>query len=201
MADEKTNNPPLPDPTIMAHWLRALAAEIERDPVLLERIAQSPELATNKIDPLTQAPMDATPVILEKADTDPIPSLNIEPESTQPVVSSDTEIAPSLIRHGRRSSRYGPPTISGLSRNLGTGTPDPLALLAKNGEDGLRSILETVRAGTLRAIIRDYELDPEHTLPNQATEKRMITFILAAAKKKSGKSTKRTSRKKSNDVS
>jgi hypothetical protein len=91
-----------------------------------------------------------------------------------------SEVGP-LLRHTRRASRYGPPSVSGRPPELGTGIPDPFALFARDGAEGLRLALETLRIGSLRAIIRAHHLDPQDKLPASATEKRLITVIVAAA--------------------
>lgn len=88
-----------------------------------------------------------------------------------------------LLRHTRRSSRYGPPSVSGRPPELGTGIPDPFAIFARDGAEGLRSALETLRIGSLRAIIRAHNLDPQGKLSASATEKRLITAIVSATER------------------
>jgi hypothetical protein len=150
----------------LARWLRALAAEVERDPVLAARVTD--------IDAApTEIPPDAT-----------IPATaDIAPQPTPPQESPVDAVPPPTLKHRRRSSRYGPPTVAGRAAELGTGVPDPFAVLAASGEAELRKLLGTLRAGSLRAIIRAHKLDPDSKLPPEATEKRMITLIVTAVKR------------------
>lgn len=132
----------------LARWLHALAREVERDPDLAARVAES---AGTVAPSVAQAP-DAAP--------EPPPS----------------------TRHARRSSKFGPPTVAGRAAELGTGVPDPFAVRAAGGEDGLRRALMTLRAGSLRAIIRVHGLDPQGKLGPNATERRLVSAIVAATR-------------------
>jgi hypothetical protein len=170
---------PASDGAQVARLLRAIAEEIERDPALAERVAAHlpGSESAEKAIPETVAPdtIEAAPITAVEA--------TIMPEPTPPV-----------LRHGRRSSRFGPPTISGRGRELGTGTPDPFALFASQGEEGLLAALQTLRTGTLRAIIRTHALDPSEKIPPSATEKRLITAIIAAVKRASKPAPKRATK-------
>jgi hypothetical protein len=153
-------------------WLRALADAVERDPALAARLQQEaaePALPALPTDAAAPAPTDA-PAPTEVA------ALPDEPPAEA--------IAPTL-RHTRRSSRYGPPSVTGRPAELGTGIPDPFVLYAAGGEESLRRALETLRIGSLRAIIRAHGIDPQGKLSAGATEKRLISAIIAAARRAS----------------
>jgi len=167
MPDEVQRQTPPPAGEQLARWLRALATEVERDPALAARVAGI-ETAPDQVTETATRPM-----------------LSDHAQDMPPAPASASESAPPpTLKHRRRSSRYGPPTVAGRTAELGTGVPDPFAVLAASGEAGLRQALSTLRAGSLRAIIRTYKLDPQAKLPPEATEKRMITLIIAAVKRK-----------------
>jgi hypothetical protein len=208
-ADVPDNQPPRDQEFV--RWLRALADAVEQDPALAERVRHE---AGEPAAPAENANDDAVGTLFIAPLSPPIapnhsPSDPAEDEGNhvardegnhkglplhtvgQDVITDAADklppgdIAPTL-RHTRRSSRYGPPSISGRAAELGTGVPDPFALLATTGEDGLRRALETLRVGSLRAIIRAHGLDPQGKLSAGATEKRLITAIVAAAKRAMG---------------
>lgn len=170
--DQQQTTPPAGEQ--LARWLRVLAAEVERDPALAARVTgidAAPTAVSQDAPPL---PVGAPPAPVSPAAEQDLPAV--------PAPSSDTVVPPAL-KHRRRSSRYGPPTVAGRATELGAGVPDPFAILAASGEAGLRQALSTLRAGTLRAIIRAHKLDPQTKLPPEATEKRMITLIVGAVKR------------------
>jgi hypothetical protein len=105
-------------------------------------------------------------------------------EATAPAAPPDPQppVPSPAARHAHRSSRFGPPTIAGRAPELGTGVPDPFAVRAASGEDGLRRALMTLRAGSLRAIVRVHDLDPHGKLGPHATEQRLIDAIVAATR-------------------
>jgi hypothetical protein len=76
--------------------------------------------------------------------------------------------------------------VPGTDANLGTGIPDPFALYARLGRDGLREALADLRLGTLRAIIREHHLDPAGALSgvNEAGKLRAAILKAASGKKK-----------------
>ena len=139
----------------LARTLRAVAAELERDPALAQRVAAA--ITTTG----TAAPV--TPVPVARAETDA--GDGHEPE----------------LRRINRNFR--PKLVTGASPDLGAGIPDPFALYARRGEDGLRSALEELRLGTLRAMAREHGLDPKGTLSQQNDADKLRAAILKAAKK------------------
>jgi hypothetical protein len=54
---------------------------------------------------------------------------------------------------------FRPRLITGASPELGAGIPDPFALYAEKGEQGLQAALAELRTGGLRAIVREHRLD------------------------------------------
>jgi hypothetical protein len=140
--------PPSLDPGAIARVLRVVADEVERDPALARRVAA----ATAQLG------------------------------STAPAADSDGMEAD----HGVRVRRTGPAMVgtkpfkarivTGAGPDLGPGIPDPFALRARLGRDGLCAALEELRLGTLRAIVREYHLDATGRTPqhNDATRLRQL---------------------------
>ena len=81
-----------------------------------------------------------------------------------------------------KSKPFVPRLITGTSPELGTGVPDPFTLYRRLGEEGLRAALGELRLGTLRAIVREYTLDPGGRLSGQNDAERMRAAILDAAR-------------------
>lgn len=75
---------------------------------------------------------------------------------------------------------FRPRLIPGTSPELGPGIPDPFLVLSRRGEKGLRAALEDLRLGTLRAIIREYHLDPQGKLIRQNDAERLRKAIMEA---------------------
>ncbi len=89
--------------------------------------------------------------------------------------------APEPLATGTRAVRaFTPRLITGASPALGPGVPDPFALHAKLGLDGLRVALEELRLGSLRAIVREHGLDPGGKVSRQNDAARLRELILAA---------------------
>ena len=154
-------------PPPLAQWLRALADEVERDPALAARLR-------DRVQPPLAAL--ATPTATHNA----LPEALVAPS---PALISAPEPPASSLTHRRRATRFGGPAVVGRGADLGHGIPDPFALLAERGVEGLRAALQSLRAGTLRAIIRAHQLDPAGKLPESATEQRLVTAIIAAVKR------------------
>jgi hypothetical protein len=181
-------------PDDLARWLRALADEVERDPALAARVKAT--TVSDDVVPIPETPdvrqpeaLTETPSLpqsLSAADPSPAPSEMTEevPQEIDPLPQSTSEVAAPVVRHTRRSSRYGAPTVAGRAADLGSGTPDPFMIYDERGEDGLRQALATLRAGGLRAIIRAHKLDPQGTLAASATERKLIAAIVAAVKRR-----------------
>ncbi len=174
MADDAQTPPPDKQ---LVQWLRALADAVESDPDLATRVTQGmaapPEHSVAPEPPAIA--QEITPTISAATATPPAVA---PPTDAPPPVEA---IAPTL-RHTRKSSRFGP-SVTGRPAELGTGVPDPFAVFARDGEEGLRRALEALRVGTLRAIIRAHDLDPAGKVGASATEKRLVTAIIAAVKR------------------
>jgi hypothetical protein len=100
----------------------------------------------------------------------------VTPDSTasQDETTTNTPSTPS-------APTFRPRLIPGTSPELGPGIPDPFLLLSRRGEKGLRAALEDLRLGTLRAIIREYHLDPQGKLIRQNDAERLRKAIMEAA--------------------
>lgn len=81
-----------------------------------------------------------------------------------------------------RQRTFRPRLVTGPDAALAPGIPDPFALRAERGEAGLRAVLEELRLGTLRAIIRAHHLDPAGRLARQNDAARLRAAILDAVK-------------------
>jgi hypothetical protein len=93
--------------------------------------------------------------------------------------------APSATRDAdppaQESSRtFRPRVIEGARPDLGPGVPDPFALRARLGESGLAATLDELRIGSLRAIVREYKLDPSGKALKETEAERLRKLILRA---------------------
>ncbi len=153
---------PLPlgalNPDTLARALRAVATELERDPALAQRVAQAMS------EPAAAAPA-ATPATRSDAETD-VP----------------TEASVATIGRSFR-----PTIVTGVAEALGPGVPDPFALRQRLGEDGLHEALNSLRLGSLRAIVRQHGLDPSGSLSKLNDAAKLRAHILAATRQ-AGKS-------------
>lgn len=140
-------------PEELARALRAMAAEIERDPALARRVAGA-----------MRAPTDAPP-----------------PESAPAAAGTADDAGAAPTRRGGRT--FKPRLVTGAAPALGPGVPDPFALREQLGEDGLREILADLRLGTLRAVVREHHLDPAGTLTGQNDDAKFRALILRATKR------------------
>jgi hypothetical protein len=75
---------------------------------------------------------------------------------------------------------FRPRVIEGARPELGPGIPDPFALRARLGEMGLAAALDGLRIGSLRAIVREYKLDPTGKTLNGTDAERLRRLILRA---------------------
>ncbi|MGZ3601401.1 MAG: hypothetical protein ACXWQ5_17300, partial [Ktedonobacterales bacterium] len=66
----------------------------------------------------------------------------------------------------------------------GQGVVDPFALYATRGEDGLGAALDELRLGSLRAIVREHQIDPLGKLAQQNDAEKLRAAILKAARKR-----------------
>jgi hypothetical protein len=79
---------------------------------------------------------------------------------------------------------FRPRVIEGARPDLGPGVPDPFALRARLGETGLAATLDELRIGSLRAIVREYKLDPTGRALKETDAERLRKLILRATTKK-----------------
>lgn len=158
-----------PDPTHSMRETPAVSADLSAPTVAAPAEAQRAAPQMSPVPPPQEAPS-------------PEPASG-DPRDDAPPVSP----RPPAIRQTRRDSRFGPPTVAGRGTSLGRGIPDPFAIAAEVGPEGLRAALEELRAGTLRAMIRAHELDPLGKLPASAAEAKLRGAILAAVKRRGGR--------------
>lgn len=156
--DNSSESGEMLSPEELARALRAVAAELERDPALARRVAGAIRVPT----PAAQPPMFDAP-----AD---------EPEDA-------AEETPPVQPTRRVGKTFKPRLVTGAAETLGAGIPDPFALREQLGEDGLRAMLEELRLGTLRAIVREYKLDPKGQLAGQNDDAKFRALILRATKR------------------
>ena len=155
-ADNSSESGEALSPDELARALRAMAAELERDPALARRVAGAMRM-----------PADAT------SSPDSVPS-----DTTDDAVD-DTPTAP--VKRGSRT--FKPRLVTGAAPALGPGVPDPFALREQLGEDGLRALMADLRLGTLRAIVREHHLDPKGALAGQNDDAKFRALILRATKR------------------
>lgn len=146
-------------PDALARALRAVAAELERDPALAQRVAQA-------ISETTAAPVPSEPA------RQPARRARAQRE---PAAEPTSEPAPPTI--GRK---FHPTIVTGIDEALGPGVPDPFALRQRLGEAGLREALASLRLGSLRAIIRQHKLDSTGALSKLNDAERLRAHILSA---------------------
>ncbi|MBA3827076.1 MAG: hypothetical protein H0X24_24685 [Ktedonobacterales bacterium] len=191
MADDAQPTPPDKQ---LVQWLRALADVVESDPALATRVTQG--LATPPpLDAEAPLPLPAAAA----ASASPFTAADepsAEPAAvTAPPPTPAAETITPTLRHTRKTSRFGP-SVTGRPMELGTGVPNPFTVFSKGGEEGLRRALEALRVGTLRAIIRAHDLDPANKLNAAATEKRLVTAIIAAVKRSQTEPAAKTPRRR-----
>lgn len=159
-ADNSSETGEALSPDELARALRAVAAEIERDPALARRVAGAMRQSTDSV-PSTQIPEGVASANTEAGDADGMPS-------------------PPARRSGKA---FKPRLVTGAAPALGPGVPDPFALRERLGEDGLREALADLRLGTLRAIVREHHLDPRGSLAGQNDDAKYRALILRATKR------------------
>jgi hypothetical protein len=99
-------------------------------------------------------------------------------ETPDPASASN---APESESPGKKSSRtFRPRVIEGARPDLGPGILDPFALRARLGEASLAAALDELRIGSLRAIVREYKLDPIGKALNGTDAERLRRLILRA---------------------
>jgi hypothetical protein len=70
--------------------------------------------------------------------------------------------------------------VPGVDAALGPGIPDPFVLRERLGAAGLEAALAELRLGTLRAIIREHQLDPDGRLVRLNDADRLRAAIVSA---------------------
>ena len=138
-------------PAELVRALRAVARELEHDPALAQRVA------------LAMAP----PADARDAKPD-------EGSLAAPEMAAEPDAPADL----GRVRAFRPRIIAGTSPELGTGVPDPYALAARLGEQGLRAALAELRLGTLRAIVREHKLDSTGHLTRLNDGEKLRALIL-----------------------
>ena len=95
--------------------------------------------------------------------------------------SASASNAPASEPPAKKSARpFRPRVIEGARPDLGPGIPDPFALRARLGETGLAAALDELRTGSLRAIVREYKLDPTGRALKETDAERLRKLILRA---------------------
>lgn len=154
-ADSSSESGDMLTPDELARALRAMASELERDPALARRVAGAMRI------PNASAGADRSG------------------EAAMADVATDRPVVPT-----RSSGRtFKPRLVTGAAPALGPGVPDPFALREQLGEDGLCAVLADLRLGTLRAIVREHQLDPARQLAGQNDDAKFRALILKATKR------------------
>lgn len=139
----------------VAAWLRALAAQAQRDPTLAAQV-----LDTLRESGLAEA---------LRENTQPTPAA-----ATTPAAPS-----PRAARSSRRAPASATPTPSA---DPTAAPPDPFSVFRAKGEHGLRANLETLDLTTLRAIVRSHRLDPARISARWTARERVIALIVDQVK-------------------
>jgi hypothetical protein len=154
-ADSSSESEDMLAPDELARVLRAVASELERDPALARRVAGAMRIPNASV------------------------GADRSGEAATDDVAADRPVAPT-----RSSGRtFKPRLVTGAAPALGPGVPDPFALREQLGEDGLRAVLADLRLGTLRAIVREHQLDPARQLAGQNDDAKFRALILKATKR------------------
>jgi len=160
-------------PEALARTLRAVADELERDPALARRVAAA-------LDDRRDSG-SAPPSPRGGGAGGEVPRKNGN-RGKAPIASNADDAPPTTSARTPKPRPFVPRLITGTSPDLGTGVPDPFALYRRLGAGGLRAALDDLRLGTLRAIVREYTLDPAGRLSGQNDAERLRAAILDAAR-------------------
>lgn len=149
----------------LARLLRAIAAEVEQNPQLAGRIAQA----------LTSPPSGDDG---ERTRKRPTVSRARQEPTPDSVAEAAAETAPRSA-----SRRFKPRVVAGAAPEAGMGIPDPFALASQLGVEGLQTLLDDLRLGSLRAIVRTHQLDPDgqHVKQNDTTKLRELILRAVAS--------------------
>jgi hypothetical protein len=188
-------------PEALARTLRAVAAELERDPALARRIAEALAAPTPDPSPTGEPAGSAGnltpgPAPARRGESAPPLSLSPDEKGGASSTSSNSGNQGTARAHLSRRSEGGagvgaasvnhsfrPRLITGASPELGAGIPDPFVLYAEKGEQGLRAALAELRMGSLRAIVREHRLDPAGRLAGNNDADKLRTVIVKAVVK------------------
>ena len=188
-------------PEALARTLRAVAAELERDPALARRIAEALAAPTPDLSPTGEPEGSAEnltpgPAPARRGESAPPLSLSpVEKGGASSTTSNDGNQGTARTPLSRRSGggagvgaasvnrSFRPRLITGASPELGAGIPDPFVLYAEKGEQGLRAALAELRMGSLRAIVREHRLDPAGRLAGNNDADKLRTVIVKAVVK------------------
>lgn len=173
-------------PEALARTLRAVAAELERDPALASRIAaalavptldtgRSGELPTGTSDQGTDAPIPAPPPLRRERGARASPRSPMLEDGSPLPLGEGLGVGASGVNRSFR-----PRVITGAGPELGAGIPDPFILFARTGEQGLRAALAKLRTGGLRAIVREHKLDPAGRLAGNNDADKLRAAIMKA---------------------
>jgi hypothetical protein len=169
-------------PETLARTLRAVAAELERDPALARRVAAAVQDQGNSVPPSSPTASGGVPRERGLAGGEASAKNGKNGKPTKAIASHEDDAPPATSAKTAKPRPFVPRLITGASPELGTGVPDPFALSRRLGADGLRAALDELRLGTLRAIVREYTLDPAGRLAGQNDAERLRTAILDAAR-------------------
>ncbi|MGH2516828.1 MAG: hypothetical protein ACRDHP_14335, partial [Ktedonobacterales bacterium] len=159
-------------PETLARTLRAVAAELDRDPALARRVADAVAA-----DAATPAPTPS-----DEDSSSPLPA-GRGAGGEDPRAGGEDPRAGGEVPTSRLNRSFRPRLVTGASPDLGSGIPNPFVLRETLGADGLRAALDELRLGTLRAIVREHGLDPKGTLSRQNDAEKLRAAILTAASK------------------
>jgi hypothetical protein len=102
-------------------------------------------------------------------------------EAMRAETSGSATTTPGVESTAKKEARpFRPRVIAGARPDLGPGVPDPFALRARLGEMGLAAALDELRIGSLRAIVREYRLDPTGKALAGTDAERLRKLILRA---------------------
>jgi hypothetical protein len=143
--------------------------------------------ATKKSDPQALSPDEfarALRAIAGELERDPNLAKRVT-EAMRAETPASVPAAPEPEPTAKKPARaFRPRVIEGAPPDLGPGVPDPFALRARLGETGLAAALDELRIGSLRAIVREYRLDPTGKALNGTDAERLRKLILRATTKK-----------------
>jgi hypothetical protein len=147
-------------------------------PAVKKRASQQPEPPALTPDEFARA----LRAIAGELERDPQLARRItEAMRAETVAPVNEPAAPKPERGSKTPARpFRPRVIAGARPDLGPGVPDPFALRARLGETGLAAALDELRIGSLRAIVREYKLDPTGKALRENDAERLRKLILRA---------------------